>query len=85
MKEFIFHGIVQKEEDCYTAICLELDIATEGNSLEEARENLKEAVEVYIESVIADNEEEEFIPRAVPEEINEWLQPGFSKRISSAV
>ena len=30
MKEFIFHGIIQKEEDRHTAICLELDIATEG-------------------------------------------------------
>jgi len=84
MKEFIFHGIVQKEEDCYTAICLELDIATEGNSLEEARKNLREAVEGYIESVIADNEEEEFIPRAVPEEIVEKYFKKFREALRSA-
>lgn len=69
MKEFIFHGIIQKEEDRYTAICLELDIATEGDSLEEAKHNLREAVEGYIESVIEEGEEEEFIPRPVPEEV----------------
>jgi predicted RNase H-like HicB family nuclease len=69
MKEFIFHGIIQKEEDRYTSICLELDIATEGGAIEEARKNLKEAVEGYIESVIEEGEEEEFIPRPVPETV----------------
>ena len=69
MKEFIFHNIIKREEDRYTAICLELDIATEGQSLEEARNHLKEAVESYIESVTQDKEEKEFIPRPVPEEV----------------
>ena len=50
MKEFIFHNIIKREENRYTAICLELDIATEGQSLEETRSHLKEAVESYIES-----------------------------------
>ncbi len=74
MRQFVFHGIIEKEEDRYTAICLELDIATEGESLEEARKNLKEAVEGYIESVQEDNEEGEFIPRPVPEQVSEFYE-----------
>lgn len=51
MKEFIFHGIITKEDDQYMAVCLELDITTRGEvSPEEARGSLKEAVERHIES-----------------------------------
>ncbi|MBI5788326.1 MAG: hypothetical protein HZA78_05675 [Candidatus Schekmanbacteria bacterium] len=46
-------------------------MATKGDSLEEARQNLKEAVEGYIESVQQANEEKEFIPRPVPEQVVE--------------
>ena len=51
MKEFVFHGIIQHDEDTYNAVCLELDVNAEGATIEEARKNLKEAVEVYIESI----------------------------------
>ncbi|HJH27377.1 MAG TPA: hypothetical protein C5S37_11605 [Methanophagales archaeon] len=69
MKEYIFHGIIEKEEDVYCALCLELDIATEADTLEGAKKNLREAVEGYVESVVRDDEEDEFIPRSVPEEV----------------
>ena len=69
MKDFYtFHGIIEKEEDVYFALCLELDIATEADTLEGAKKNLREAVEGYVESVVRDDEEDEFIPRPVPEE-----------------
>lgn len=83
MRKFVFHGIIEKEKDRYTAICLELDIATEGASLEEARKNLKEAVEGYIESVQKDNEEKEFIPRPVPEDVLEKYFKKFKKSLCS--
>ena len=67
MKEYTFHGIIEREGDVYCALCLELDIATESDTLEGAKKNLKEAVEGYIESVVRDREEDEFIPRPVPE------------------
>jgi len=53
----------------YCALCLELDIATEADTLEGAKKNLREAVEGYVESVVRDDEEDDFIPRAVPEEV----------------
>jgi predicted RNase H-like HicB family nuclease len=69
MKEDIFHEIIEKEGDVYCALCLELDIATESDTLEGAKKNLREAIEGYIESVVRDGEEDEFIPRPVPEEV----------------
>jgi len=69
MKEYIFHGVIEKEGDVYCALCLELDIATEADTLESAKKNLKEAVEGYVESVVREGEEEEFIPRPAPEEV----------------
>ena len=34
-----------------------------------AKKNLREAVEGYVESVVREGEEDDFIPRAVPEEV----------------
>jgi len=41
---------VRREDDGYVALCPELDIASQGDSVEEARENLKEAVELFLET-----------------------------------
>ena len=83
MKEYIFHGIIEKEGDVYCALCLELDIATEADTLEGAKRNLKEAVEGYIESVVRDGEEDEFIPRPVPEEVMKEYELRFKKYLKS--
>jgi len=42
---------VHQEEDWYVARCLELDVASQGESLEQALTNLREAVELYLEQV----------------------------------
>jgi len=83
MKEYVFHGIIEKEGDVYCALCLELDIATEADTLEGAKRNLKEAVEGYIESVVRDGEEDEFIPRPVPEEVMKEYELRFKKYLNS--
>lgn len=44
-----FTAIIEKEDDMYVSICPELDIASQGKSVEEARENLKEAIELFLE------------------------------------
>lgn len=44
-----FTAIIEKEDDMYVALCPELDIASQGNSVEEARQNLKEAIEMFLE------------------------------------
>ena len=45
-----FTAIIEREDNMYVALCPELDIASQGNNVEEARENLKEAIEVFLES-----------------------------------
>lgn len=46
---FTFSAMVQKENDLYVSSCLELDISSQGKTIEEAVSNLKEAVEHHIE------------------------------------
>lgn len=40
---------ITKEENWYVAKCLEVEVTSQGYSMEEALENLKEALELYFE------------------------------------
>lgn len=42
-------AIIEREDDGYVALCAELDVASQGSSVEEARRNLAEAVELFLE------------------------------------
>ena len=42
-------AIIEREDDWYVALCPELDVASQGRSVEEARANLTEAVELFLE------------------------------------
>ena len=52
-------AIIKKGEKQYVALCQELDVVSQGYTVEEAIKNLKEAVELYIEEM------------GMPEEIEE--------------
>ena len=43
-------AIIECEGDGYVALCPELDIASQGDSVAEARDNLKEALELFFET-----------------------------------
>jgi predicted RNase H-like HicB family nuclease len=43
-------AIIEREQDGYVALCPELDIASQGASVEEARRNLIEALELFFET-----------------------------------
>ena len=45
-----FTAILRREEDMYVALEPELDIASQGMTQEEALANLKEAVELFLET-----------------------------------
>ena len=45
--------IIEREGDAYVALCPELDIASQGASVSEARGNLKEALELFFETASA--------------------------------
>ena len=42
-------AIIEREGDAYVALCPELDIASQGDSIEGARDNLQEALELFFE------------------------------------
>lgn len=44
-----FTAIIKKGERQYVALCPELDVVSQGYTVEEALKNLKEAVDLYIE------------------------------------
>jgi predicted RNase H-like HicB family nuclease len=44
-----FTAVVYREEDVYVAECLEVGTASQGETIEEAILNLKEATELYLE------------------------------------
>ncbi len=43
-------AIIEREDDGYVALCPELDIASQGATVEEARRNLVEALELFLET-----------------------------------
>ena len=43
-------AIIEREDDMYVALCPELDIASQGDSIESARDNLQEAIELFFEA-----------------------------------
>jgi len=53
-------AIIEREGNGYVSLCPELDIASQGGSIEEARDNLREALELFFEA-------------ASPEEVNQRL------------
>ena len=53
-------AIIEREGDGYVSLCPELDIASQGGSIEEARDNLREALELFFEA-------------ASPEEVSQRL------------
>lgn len=53
-------AIIEREGDGYVSLCPELDIASQGDTIEKARDNLREALELFFEA-------------ASPEEIQQRL------------
>ncbi|SDX65358.1 type II toxin-antitoxin system HicB family antitoxin [Nitrosomonas oligotropha] len=52
-------AIIEREGNGYVSFCPELDIASQGDTVQEARENLREALELFFETASA----EEIQPR----------------------
>ncbi|MBD2359975.1 type II toxin-antitoxin system HicB family antitoxin [Anabaena minutissima FACHB-250] len=42
-------GIIEREGDGYVSLCPQLDIASQGDTIEEARNNLIEALQLFFE------------------------------------
>ena len=78
MSMFVFTGIILRDGDGFSALCPELDVASQGDSPEEARTMLLEAATLHLEGAFEDGlpysrplPAEEDPRQASPEEIVE--------------
>jgi predicted RNase H-like HicB family nuclease len=46
----LFTAIIERDDDAYVALCPELDIASQGRSIEDALSNSKEAVDLFFQA-----------------------------------
>mgnify|MGYP001600419758 CR=1 FL=1 len=53
--KFVYTGIIIKEAEGYSALCPELDAASEGETIDGTKNNLSEAVTLYVETAIESN------------------------------
>ena len=54
-------ALIERDGDGYVSLCPQLDIASQGTTIEEARDNLREALELFFET-------------ASPQEVKERLR-----------
>lgn len=47
-------AIIQAEDDGFVALCPQLDVCSQGDTVEEARANLQEALELFFETAPPD-------------------------------
>lgn len=55
-----YTAVVEREGDGFVSFCPELDVVSQGDTVEEATANLKEAVELLLESAPAEEIERRF-------------------------
>ncbi len=53
-------AIIEREGSGYVSLCPELDIASQGDSIEGARDNLREAIELFFETASAEEIKQRF-------------------------
>jgi len=55
-------AIIQREGDGSVALCPEVDVASQGDTIETARENLREALELFFEYASAQELQQQICP-----------------------
>ena len=53
--DFVFTGLIIQETEGFSSLCPELDVASQGETVEQAKEMLLEAVTLYLEAAIESN------------------------------
>jgi predicted RNase H-like HicB family nuclease len=57
-------AVIEREHGGYVSLCPELDIASQGDTVEEAKDNLREALELFFETAPPDE-----VQRRLTEEV----------------
>ncbi len=56
-----YNVMIQKEENWYVAKCIDNNVASQGKTIEEAMQNLKEALELYTQTEKPEQPKDVFI------------------------
>lgn len=70
-----FSAVIRKEEDMFISECPEVGTVSQGNTIDEALSNLKEATELYLEEFPVESKQKPFIT------VFEVKYAGFKKSI----
>lgn len=62
-KELIVTMVIKKEQGRYSSWCPELDVASQGHTIEEARLNLKEAVGLHVDTMVENGDLKELLEK----------------------
>ncbi|MEH1928668.1 type II toxin-antitoxin system HicB family antitoxin [Nostoc sp.] len=66
-------AIIEREEKGYMSLCPELDIASQGDTIEEARSNLVEALELFFEAAEPSEVEDRLITEVFTSEYGYFI------------
>jgi len=74
-KELIVTMVIRKEQGRYASWCPELDVASQGDTVEESRQNLKEAVELHVDTMIENGDLKELLGKIglAPEDLHKEI------------
>ncbi len=72
-ESIIFRGYVKKENGHWVAICIDLNIVAQGNSIEKAREECESLIIEYLDYICSEYPKEfyKYIQRPAPKELVE--------------
>ena len=65
MKKLQLTGLLEREGDAYVSLCPELDVASQGSTVEESLANLREAVELFLKSASHSEIESRYHPEVI--------------------
>lgn len=52
--KYVFTSVITKEDKGYSVLCPELGVTSQGENVEDAKANIREAVALYIEDMTED-------------------------------
>ncbi len=82
---YSFTFVFKQEDDAWSALACEVDVASCGSSIEEAREGLKEAIELYLSYMIEHGLREQ-VERSVPhDDLAEFCQGEYTVEYHAAI
>ncbi|HEY9170769.1 MAG TPA: type II toxin-antitoxin system HicB family antitoxin [Verrucomicrobiae bacterium] len=65
MKRLQLTGLLEREGDGYVSLCPELGVASQGDTVDEALANLREAVDLFLQTASPTEIEQRYHPEVI--------------------